>query len=371
MDTNKRSIKVSDTVLRACDIPDEDVRQWFLDKTPKHRNWLMCVEHWGVPHFRWALNTIPAKNDNVVILILSPTETLRLAVDKININDYRVVNYHNDLQLFRDVIQQERINTFYSHASFHSEILKFRQSLSIEYAQQVLPIWFEGGFFRHVTFQHDSVGWNAWGSLATQDISQLPELTAKQKDFVHEFVVGTFLPAKLQRETRRQVSSQAQLRDICKTTKPICLVPLQVDSDSTIVHFAPPKYRTKSWAFNLAQNNEDMFFIIKDHPKQTSFEDLRLGNKGDNWLCLSSLVDWDTQTMAMNADLVACVNSTVGFESLFWTPVIAGGDSIYTHGEVCYKMNEFRAGLPPKRESDIYKFLHYAITRYHYTPSIE
>lgn len=344
-----------------------------LSEQPKHRNWIICAEpsdSWSKAHLKWALQNIPAKNDNVVLLLLNSTEEIRAAVNVINKHGYLVVHYEDDLQILHDVIEKEQINTFFSHASFSTPLLQIRQMLLTKYFHKVLPVWYEGGFYRHVTFQHDWLGWNACGSLAKMDINKIPELTSWQRDFVHDFVLGMFLTTKLKHNNRRIVQSKDNLRELCKTNKPICLIALQVMNDTVVVNFAPPEYRSRAWAFQLADRHRDMFFIIKDHPLQIEFSDIPKKIRGANWLYLPHLADWDTQTMGMHADLAVTVNSTVGFELLFWTPVVATGKSVYTHDQICYRAQDFRIDLPAKKESDIYKYLHYAITRYHFTPSI-
>ncbi len=72
----------------------------------------------------------------------------------------------------------------------------------------------------------------------------------------------------------------------------------------------------------------------------------------------------------MHHILVCIVNSSMGFESLYWTPVVVIGSAMYDHPSISYNIKDFRVGLLQKNKLDIYKYLYYAIRYYHFTPGV-
>lgn len=68
----------------------------------------------------------------------------------------------------------------------------------------------------------------------------------------------------------------------------------------------------------------------------------------------------------MHSDAVVAVNSTTGFEALYWTPVFRAAKSAYSSQNLSQPIEEF-----PKLKHnrfEIEKFLYYAITKFHFTP---
>ncbi|KKL60844.1 hypothetical protein LCGC14_2201280, partial [marine sediment metagenome] len=210
-------------------------------------------------------------------------------------------------------------------------------------------------------------GWNALSSLAAVDWTIIPNITSEEELFLDEYM-STFLEQKLQSDLTKVVNSQ-HLQEICKTTKPIVFVPLQVHTDSVITHFVPKNFRDQNVLFDFALSRQDCFFIFKEHPKQEKGASHANRRNGVNYVYLDAL-SYDTMSMVIHSDICLCLNSTVGFESLYWTPIVRIGRSAYSHDSISYPFRDFAANLPHKKREDVVKFLHYAITKFHYSPGV-
>jgi len=321
---------------------------------------------------KWLIKSILQADDKVIVLDLQYSNSKLFSLfQKKPFKDLKQLDWSlkaQNIQLseLENLIKKYKIDSFFSHATFWPPMLRFRKMmLSPSLFEKVLSIWHEGGFLRHICFQLDWYGWNGYSSLANMDISNLPILNLKQKIFVDEFMQQVFLPQKIN-SNKMQFSSKQDIKDEFKISqKSICLICLQVHGDSVLTQFAPKGYSNSKWAFDFVVRHPNCFFIIKDHPKQKTklkFE------KKCNWLYLLPSSKYDTQSLAMNVDAIIVVNSTVGMESIYWTPVFRAGHTIYSHDSISQSLDKFNVNNIKKK--DVYSFLYYAIKFFHYTPGI-
>lgn len=361
------------------DIKDEKVRKWFLEKNgTKGRTWIFPVYHGtidpdtGFNFFKFLVNKIPAPNDKVIFLILIRNvdkEGLRLIPDWLN-HEIVYADKEDAEKIFLNLIKQHNVDSFFSHATFNPIVLRFKELLSEpELFDKILSVWFEGGFLRHVCFQFDWMGWNALSSLANIKVSDIPALNSNQILFLDSFMENKFYPQKVLKEGTI-FHSENDVKDYFKDDRPISLIALQVETDSVIKNFSDKKYHSSNWAFDFAEKHKDHFFVIKEHPKQIDnvSHNKKCGDKGDNWVYINDKTI-DTVSLSRYSNSVIVVNSTVGFEALYWTKVFRGGDSVYSHDEVSFHIDEFGTDRNIKRK-DLLKFMYYAITTFHYTPGV-
>ncbi len=117
-------------------------------------------------------------------------------------------------------------------------------------------------------------------------------------------------------------------------TKPNILVALQVDSDSNIKLYSPLVDSAEDFLNTLISsyglNSEDYNVIVKDHPKRKGAGKDIIGSicETNNF---SYCIKADMIKIIESSDLVLCINSTVGLESLMkGKPVVNFGGASYT-----------------------------------------
>lgn len=330
------------------------------------RNWLFQINcgytRNNAAYPTWLSKDIPTEKDNVVLLYIGDEKYDEIESIFKNKN-YRVYSEtfpECKEDKFREILDKYEINSFFSHATFSPQVLEIRKWLNNQFFDRVLSVWHEGGFLRHVCFQMDWWGWNGYSSLAEMDISNLPALNIQQKEFVDLFMNKRFLAQKIL-NTEHKYKPLKESKKFNRTA----LIALQVEKDSVLTNFAPEEYQGREWAFKFVQEHQDTFFIIRDHPKQLTALDK---TKGSNWIYIPPDGNINTLTIAQKVDAVVVVNSTVGMESLFWTPVYRAGKTIYSHDELTLPLEDFNTKLDNR--DLVYRFLYYVITTFHYTPGI-
>ncbi len=362
--------------LTPIDIPDNDVRKWFMYNKRPYRTWLIPAYIGNTQnnrYFSWIRKSIVGAQDKVVILLV---EKQGKRVSEQIFPDSPIEEFHSrDLteHNFETLLTKHSIDSFFSHATYLSSVFRLRKLLLTEqYFDRVLSVWHEGGFLRidssrNKCFQLDWMGWNALSSLSVADWNET-ELTGSDIEFVNKYMKD-FLNEKQQTSPLPRIQSQDGLQKLCETNKPIVFVPLQVYTDSVISHFVPKEFQNQSVLFDLAESRSDCFFVFKEHPKQLPNAPHLKRTKGKNYLYLPA-DSYETMSVSLHASVVLVLNSTVGFESLYWKPVIRIGKSAYAQDKVSYPFSRFEPILPQLPRSNIMKFLHYALTRFHYAPGV-
>ena len=359
------------------EISDPKVRSWYLShKKPQDRKWLIPIyagNSGDSKYLQWIKREI-IKDEEAVVLATS--EKSKEIANQIFTNSH--IELYLDAAInenLLNILKKHEINAFFSHATFHRPIYLLRKLFLQEpWFSSILAIWHEGGFLRksaskNKCFQLDWMGWNAISSLAVVDWNKVPDLTPIEIDFTNNFM-KQFQYEKQKEAKLEIITSKKNLQDICTTTKPIVFIPLQVYSDSVIQNFVPQTMRDLTRLFQFAESRDDCFFVFKEHPKQLSeAPHLQLNKTGKNYIYMDSNC-YETLSIATNADIVLALNSTVGFESLFWTPVVTIGRSGYSTPFVSYMFKDFSPSLPMKPKENILKFLHYAITKFHYSTGV-
>lgn len=353
--------------LFSTDIKDSEVRKWFLSRT-KNRNWMFPLyagNHKNTKYLDWMLKNVVG-DGSLVVLVLD--EFVLEAANKV-FSQFPIVKFFDkkfNPEQFEKILNKHNIDSFFSHASFAPPMCEIRlHLLTSPRFEKTLSVWHEGGFLRRKSgnycFQLDWLGWNAWSSLACVDWHAEKDLSPQESDFVKSYM-NEFYECK----TSGEKMSSEYLRDKFKTQKRIVVVPLQVQTDSVIQNFVPSSFRQQDILFDFAESRSDCFFVFKEHPKQTKSLERA---EGKNFSYIPD-ADCDTLALCAGSDLVLVLNSTVGFESLYWTPVVTIGRSAYSNDFVSYRFREFSSALPPKPQKNIEKFLHYAIKYFHYSPGV-
>ncbi len=375
------------------DISDAEVRQWYEKRTESQRfalpSMLSCSvkqrkeRRWLMPTWKaliereyyisWAFRNIFAYDSVIFVNIDSSVEKLNDRLKNVVSQNHKIISVGEDVTPsdFLDIIDENNINLFFSHANFSNAVLMMRhQLLQSDTFDQVLSVWHEGGFLRHVCFQLDWMGWNALSSLAALDIERVPPLSLTQCEFLRYFMNEFFVRNKIHYTRRsRFFTCEESVRQLFKTTRPVAVIPLQVHRDSVIVHFSDDEeYISLSWAFQFAEKHPDYFFVVIDHPLQRNFDHAPDDPIGANWIYLPHTTKIDTTSLCKHADAVVTVNSTVAFEALYWTPIFRAGKSVYSHDLVSCPIEDFPHGRC--KRDDIERFLYYAITRFHYSPQV-
>lgn len=365
------------TQINPIDIPDLKIREWYRALVEKHkRQWIMPIWNGLLEqecYLPWVLREI-ISDDSIVFLTIDPEaeKKLNAKLKDSSSKKHRTIVSNRNLSSedFFSIINENEIDSFFSHANFSNAVLMMRNELlSKRLFNKVLPIWHEGGFLRPVCFQLDWMGWNALSSLAAMDLTRIPALSPSQQDFLEYFMNEVFIRNKIYFAKRAKIfTSTTSVKRFFNTKQPLVVIPLQVHRDSVVVHFSPEKYLSLSWAFEFTGKHPDYFFVIIDHPKQRNFDHIPTNTEGTNWIYISHNTGIDTTTLCKYADAVVTVNSTAGFEALYWTPIFRAGKSVYSHDLISHNIQDF----PHDKldQNDINRFLYYAITQFHYTPQI-
>ncbi len=244
------------TELHASDIPDDEVRNWYINKgVPDSRRWIFPIYKAScerIEFLKWAKEHVMV--GKVVVLALDK-EILNIIEE--NFPDSPIERHFDnnklDVAKFESILNKHDVNSFFCHASFIPTLLQIRKHLlTPDRFQKTLSLWYEGSFLRtadHKNYvsQFDWLGWNALSSMAAVNWDTLADISENEKEFIDDYMCEF-----IKKKSQEQTMSKEQLRDICRTNKPIITVPLQVSSDSVLQFFVPPKFRDQRELFNFA-----------------------------------------------------------------------------------------------------------------------
>ena len=231
-------------------------------------------------------------------------------------------------------------------------------------------MWNSDSLFNQTCFEW--MGSLQYSNMSQINVNNIPEISMEQIDILDHFLVTEFLPNKISAD-KKCIQSHEELQDEFHTTKPIAVILQQVINDTALVISVKKHYHDYTWTAELTKSHPDVYFIIKDHPEQHAkspdhpHQNFWQEWKGPNWIYLPPHSAYDTLCLTMHADFAITINSRAGLDTLYWTNLVCAGDR-YRHKEICHYLEDFHAEAPPKKRSDILKFLYYLITRSLFIP---
>ncbi len=288
-------------------------------------------------------------------------------------NDREIVKFRLNELDFCQKLDDFRIDAFFSYTTFAPMLMQIRNILlNDNYFSKIMPIWKADHLLMNEHF--DWMGTLQNSSLAKININNIPDINADQTDVLDQFMTTVFLPQKID-TNKICVRSIEGIQDTFKTKKPVAVILQQVIGDTALITSTEKKYHDYTWTFDFISKHPDVFFIVKDHPEQHFIianhphENFWNHHEGENWVYLPPNSKYDTLSLSMNADFAITFNSRAGIDTLYWTTLVSGGDR-YRHKEICYYPEDFHANAPPKKRSDVLKFMYYLITRCLFIPGI-
>lgn len=146
-----------------------------------------------------------------------------------------------------------------------------------------------------------------------------------------------------------------ELRDLLGKKEKVAFIPLQLYDDANLLKYSPYERILDILVDILPKlTREDYICIIKEHPGSINRKGAQQANEqAKNYAKNFSNVIWMSKESAeisntflfQVADVVVTVNSSTGFESLFFEkPLVVLGDAVYKVGGVFPKLSEYLSG---------------------------
>ncbi|WP_448546848.1 capsular polysaccharide export protein, LipB/KpsS family [Thalassotalea fusca] len=215
------------------------------------------------------------------------------------------------------------------------KLIRKKQKISLLYTEVA---WFDQSNSVYV----DPLGVNGNSLLAQTAPKKLTNSQEiKVKQFIQDYT-GGLSPSKLPNNKLIKI-----------------LVPLQVDTDSNIVHHSPFK-NMKSFIAYLENwlPDKNIEVLIRAHPKATYEYEIK-SNRNDFRIDSTG----ELKSKIAEADIVIGINSTVLLQSLaFLKPVFAFGDGVFSSSSAVHKIRmDEPFSIPSMDVCSIYELLHFLV----------
>jgi len=245
--------------------------------------------------------------------------------------DFIDIEYNSDIDYVKNSQKTYIAWNWFSNI----DIFSYRRSMGLPYIcveRGALPgsIFFDKNGFNFDSTSYKECNWN-------QQISQ-ENKTRIQKyklDFIKES--NPDLNLEFQKNNDTSAESIASKINCSKFTK-IIFVPLQISNDTVIKYFSGQAYNLRNFIqkiIKLSENNKDILFLYKNHPLEKN-----LSVHTNNLICAD---DFHFKACLDLCDLVLCINSGVGMQSMIYEkPCVTLGQAFYRFDEINYTPSEFR-----------------------------
>ena len=188
-------------------------------------------------------------------------------------------------------------------------------------------------FFDKNGFNFDSASYkeNSWNhQISKEDKARIQKY---KLDFINES--NPNLNLEFQKNNNISASFIASKINCDKFTKTI-FVPLQISNDTVIKYFSGKISNLHKFIQKIiktSENNKDILFLYKNHPLEKN-----LSINTDNLICAD---DFHFKACLDLCDLVLCINSGVGMQSMIYEkPCIIFGEAFYSFEGINYQFNE-------------------------------
>ena len=221
------------------------------------------------------------------------------------------------------------------------EVFSHRKLMELPYLcveRGALPgsIFFDKNGFNFDSSSYKEQNWN-------HELSKTDKKTIKE--YKYNFIHESNAKLDLEFQNNNNVSKESILTEInCTKFTRIIFVPFQLSNDTVIKYFSDPISNLKNFIkkiTKLASSNPDILFLYKNHPLEKN-----LSTNTENLLCADG---FHFKACLDLCDLVLCINSGVGLQSIIYEkPCITFGQAFYSFEGVNYKY---------KPNSDINEFI--------------
>lgn len=186
----------------------------------------------------------------------------------------------------------------------------------------------------------DHTGFNVESDCYKEELwnhSLTEEKSIKVEQYIKELKEDD---SSLEPQNYKRIDRETFLRELdINSNKKIVFVPMQIHNDTVTLLWCDWIGNVKKFQDlirKLAQENDDLIFIIKNHPAESNFN-YHMINEQENIIIADK---YHYKDCIAYSDIVLTINSGVGLQAMMWEkPTIILGKSIYQFENINYKAN--------------------------------